>query len=39
MRFQPKYAARVLTLSALTLAMSVAWAEEAGHDVGKAEGL
>jgi len=38
MRFQTKTAAGVLALSAITLAMSVAWAEDKGHaDSGKAE--
>ena len=38
MRFQPNTAAGVLTLSALALAMSVAWAEDKGHPAaGKAE--
>ena len=38
MRFQTNYATRVLTLSALTLAMSVALAEDKGHPAaGKAE--
>ena len=37
MRFQPKTAAGVLTLSALALAMTAAWAEDKGHDVGKSD--
>jgi nitrite reductase (NO-forming)/hydroxylamine reductase len=38
MRFQPKHAAGVLTLSALALAMTTAWAEEKNHPMsGKAE--
>ena len=38
MRSQTKYAARVLTLSALALAMTTAWAEEKSHPMsGKAE--
>ena len=38
MRLQSNYAARALTLSALALAMSVAWAEDKGHPAaGKAE--
>ena len=38
MRFQTKQAARVLTLSALALAMTAAWAEDKGHPAaGKAE--
>ena len=37
MRFQPKHAVGVLTLSALALAMTTVWAEDAGHDTSKAE--
>ncbi len=37
MRFQPKHAVGVLTLSALALAMTTVWAEDAGHGTGKAE--